>query len=398
VGETRRDRRFRLSLGLAVGASLAFLAFLAVRPVGDGSVKLTANLAQLLAPSLAAVSCALAAVSGSGGRARRAWALLAASAACWAVGQATWVWYEHLARRELPFPSLADVGYLGAIPLAVAAMLAFPGRAERAALQARSLLDGAVIATSLLYTSWSLVLGPVFRAGQGSVLEQAIVLAYPVGDVVLATIVFVVVGRIRVGGAPVLLLGAGLLSLAVADTSFAYLTQEGTYSTGALSDVGWFAGYLLVATAARRPAAVGITWAGRRSGRLQLLLPYCPLALAVATSVLQQLRGQPAGPFLYWTFVALVLLIVGRQLLTVLDNQALNRRLAAWSATWSIRRSTTGSPTCPTGPCSGSGWATRCAAAPRPARRWPCSSSTWTTSRRSTTSSATPPATTCWSR
>ena len=329
VGETRRDRRFRLSLGLAVGASLAFLVFLAVRPVGDGAVKLTANLAQLLAPSLAAVSCAWAAVSGSGGRTRRAWALLAASAACWAVGQATWVWYEHLARRDLPFPSLADVGYLGAIPLAVAAMLAFPGRAERAALQARSLLDGAVIATSLLYISWSLVLGPVFRAGEGSVLEQAIVLAYPVGDVVLATIVFVVVGRIRVGGAPVLLLGAGLLSLAMADTSFAYLTQEGAYSTGALSDVGWFAGYLLVATAARRPAAAGITWAGRRSGRLQLLLPYCPLALAVATSAFQQLRGQPAGPFLYWTFVALVLLIVGRQLLTVLDNQALNRRLAA---------------------------------------------------------------------
>jgi len=329
VGETRRDRRFRLSLGLAVGASLAFLAFLAVRSVGDGSVKLTANLAQLLAPSLAAVSCAWAAVSGSGGRTRRAWALLAASAACWAVGQATWVWYEHLARRDLPFPSLADVGYLGAIPLAVAAMLAFPGRAERAALQARSLLDGAVIATSLLYTSWSLVLGPVFRAGEGSVTEQAIVLAYPVGDVVLATIVFVVVARSRIGGAPVLLLGAGLLSLAVADTSFAYLTQEGAYSTGALSDVGWFAGYLLVATAARRPAAVGITWAGRRPGRLQLLLPYCPLALAVATSALQQLPGQPAGPFLYWTFVALVLLIVGRQLLTVLDNQALNRRLAA---------------------------------------------------------------------
>jgi hypothetical protein len=89
VGETRRDWRFRLSLGLAVGASLAFLAFLTVRPVGDESVRLTANLAQLLAPSLAAVSCALAAVSGSGGRARRAWALLAASAACWAVGQAT---------------------------------------------------------------------------------------------------------------------------------------------------------------------------------------------------------------------------------------------------------------------------------------------------------------------
>jgi diguanylate cyclase len=323
-----RGGRFRLALGLACGASLAFLVFLLARPVGDGSVKLTANLAQLLAPTLAAASCAWAAAARSG-RNRRAWALLAGSAGSWAVGQATWVWYEHLARRELPFPSLADVGYLLAIPLAAAAMLAFPGRAERAALQARSLLDGAVIASSLLYTSWALVLGPVFRAGQGSVLEQAIALAYPAGDVVLVTIVFVVVARIRVGGAPVLLLGAGLLSLAVADTGFAYLTQEGVYRTGSPTDVGWFAGYLLVAAAAWRPGAVGITWVGRRPGRFQVLLPYVPLALAVTTSTAQQLRGQSSGPFLYWTFVALVLLIVGRQLLTVLDNQALNRRLAA---------------------------------------------------------------------
>ena len=74
--------------------------------------------------------------------------------------------------------------------------------------------------------AWALVLGPVFRAGEGGILEQAIALAYPAGDVVPATIVSVVVARIRVGGAPVLLLGAGLLSLAVGDTSFAYLTQE----------------------------------------------------------------------------------------------------------------------------------------------------------------------------
>ena len=59
-----------------------------------------------------------------------------------------------------------------------------------------------MIATSLLYSSWALVLGPVFRAGRTSVLEQAIALAYPLGDVVLVTVVFVVVARIRVGGAP----------------------------------------------------------------------------------------------------------------------------------------------------------------------------------------------------
>jgi hypothetical protein len=119
----RRDHRFLLALGLTAGTSLAFLAFLPVRPVSDEAVRLTANLAQLLA----------------------------ASAAAWAVGQATWVWYEHLARRELPFPSLVDVGYR-------------------------------------------------------------------------------------------------------APSRFASLTQEGTYATGAPSDVGWFAGHLLSAAAARRPA------------------------------------------------------------------------------------------------------------------------------------------------
>jgi GGDEF domain-containing protein len=49
----------------------------------------------------------------------------------------------------------------------------------------------------------------------------------------------------------------------------------------------------------------------------------------VTTSAVLQLRGESGGPFLYWTSVALVLLIVGRQLPTVLDNQTLNRRLAA---------------------------------------------------------------------
>jgi hypothetical protein len=61
-----RDARFRVALALALGASLALLAFLLARPVGDGAVQLLANLTQLPAPVVAAVSCADAAASGSG--------------------------------------------------------------------------------------------------------------------------------------------------------------------------------------------------------------------------------------------------------------------------------------------------------------------------------------------
>jgi len=47
----------------------------------------------------------------------------------------------------------------------------------------RSVLDGLVIAASLLLVSWAVVLGAVFRAG-GTNLADVIGLAYPVGDVV----------------------------------------------------------------------------------------------------------------------------------------------------------------------------------------------------------------------
>jgi hypothetical protein len=130
----------------------------------------------------------------------------------------------------------------------------------------------------------------------------------------------------------------------------------------------------------------------RRRYRFQILLPYCPLALAVVTSVALQLRGEESGPFLYWTFVALVLLIVGRQRLTVLDNQALNRRLAATvgELEQAFRDGLTNLPNRALFRERVGHALRRRSQAGTPS---PCSSSTWTTSRRSTASSATPAAT-----
>jgi len=60
--------------------------------------------------------------------------------------------------------------------------------------RARSVLDGMVIATALLFVSWTLVLGPLWRSTDLTTLGGLVTLAYPFGDVV---IVFFIVLAIR---------------------------------------------------------------------------------------------------------------------------------------------------------------------------------------------------------
>src|ERR1700684_1126298 len=67
-------------------------------------------------------------------------------------------------RRCSPVPPWADVGYLSAIPLAVAALVVHPATRGSGTRKVRSLFDGLVVATSLLFLSWTLVLGPLARS------------------------------------------------------------------------------------------------------------------------------------------------------------------------------------------------------------------------------------------
>jgi diguanylate cyclase (GGDEF)-like protein/PAS domain S-box-containing protein len=290
---------------------------------------------------LAAVALA-AAVAGSlaarrhRGRHRRVWALLAGSALSWGLGQVAWTWYESVLGREVPFPSLADVGYLGAVPLAAAALLALPTAAQTMAGRVRAVLDGLMIASSLLLTSWVVVLGPAVHAGGDGLLGQAISLAYPVGDVVVVTIVVYVLLRARqskgtVVRLPLGLVGVGLVAMAVADSGFLYLTLTGAYSSGSLFDIGWFLGYGLILLAARKPVASATEDDGEAAeGRpLGLLLPYFAVAIGLASSSVELLRSGSAEPFVSWLRSLIIVLMVMRQILTMLENLSLTRHLEA---------------------------------------------------------------------
>ena len=169
----------------------------------------------------------------------------------WTLAEVIWGYYALILDVEVPVPSWADVGYLSAIPLAVAALVVHPATRGSGTRKARSVFDGLVIATALMFLSWTLVLGPLWRSADLSTWTGVVTLAYPFGDVV---IVFFIVLAIRgmTGGDRLslwCLLGA-LLVMALSDSTFTYLTDVTTYTSPGLIDTGWIAAYLGIALAA----------------------------------------------------------------------------------------------------------------------------------------------------
>jgi hypothetical protein len=114
------ERRF-----VAECAGMAILAvlWLACLVLGVGGARTTqaiSNFGLIAAAGAAGITC-IRTARFSGPQQERMWRLLGASALSWGSGQAAWTWYETVLHRDVPFPSLADVGYLAAVPLAAAA-------------------------------------------------------------------------------------------------------------------------------------------------------------------------------------------------------------------------------------------------------------------------------------
>src|SRR6202165_1503489 len=267
--------------------SLFFAAWLLFSWGGVKTTQKFDDIGEFLIAFLAAAACALTAVRHQG-RTRIAWALMAASAFAWGAGEVAWSYFELVKGQQVPFPSFADLGYLMAVPFAIAAVLCFPAAPSRAVSLARTILDGLLIAGSFLIISWSTVLGAVYRAGTGSALTDLIGLAYPAGDVVIGTMVVILAARApKAARLPLYLLAGGLVANLLGDRGFVYLAAPHRDGTGNVIYAGWVVGYLLIGIAALRAASMPALSAEADGaavdgppGRLGLLLPYLPVAAA----------------------------------------------------------------------------------------------------------------------
>lgn len=315
------QRRSSIAVVVAVAVYLAVVGFgIGGEPfVGDLD-----NVAELVAAFLAAAACFGAARRSDDGS-RRSWFLLGAGTLSWGLGQLIWTYYESVV-REAPFPSLADLGFLASIPLIAAALLTFPSNV-RTSGRVRALLDGLTIACACIGVSWVLVMGHV-AADAGSGMDLVLAIAYPAGDVVILVMTLTVLSRSLAAYRPtVATLAVGLTLLALADSAFVYLSTTDSDATSPFN-VGWFAGFLVLALAARwgRTTAVDVATTEVQPSWV-MMLPYVPMAVFVLLAIPTHLRDGHLGAVFTWVGVPLVLLLIVRQVIVHRDNTALTQRL-----------------------------------------------------------------------
>jgi hypothetical protein len=255
--------------------------------------------------------------------------LLGASSFAWAVGEALWTYYDLVRGIQVPFPSFADVGFLAAVPLAVAGLLLFPSSPRRAADRVQGILDGSIIAGSMLFASWATILSPLYHAHRGGVFKQTLSLAYPASDVVMVSLVIILFARAgQRGRGSLVLVMAGIVAFAVADSAFSYLTEVNSYGNGSFLDTGWVAGYLLIALGALRAVYVPSSEvAETRETTLSLIAPYVPVLAVLAVTAVELLLGHRVGSTGWIMVFALALLVLVRHLLSLWDRSAIERRL-----------------------------------------------------------------------
>jgi diguanylate cyclase (GGDEF)-like protein len=184
---------------------------------------------------------------------RLAWGVVGAGLLAWAAGDL----YDTIVNAKLdepPYPSLADAGWLMVYPTFYVALLRLAAQ-RRTRVPAGVWLDGVVTALAAAALTAALLFEPIMStATEGATAVVITNLAYPIGDLLVITLVVAVLGL--TGWRPGrmwLLFGAGMVVNGVADSVYLAETAKGAYEAGGLLDALWPLSALLIGWAAWQP-------------------------------------------------------------------------------------------------------------------------------------------------
>ncbi|MGA8744467.1 MAG: GGDEF domain-containing protein [Solirubrobacterales bacterium] len=262
-------------------------------------------------------------------RERGAWLAIGAAILFWGASEVYWTAFI-LNDPTPPYPSPADLGYLAFYPLA-ALGVALLVRARTHELDWRLWMDGVIAALGTAALGAAFVFDFVANRTTGSPLQVATTLAYPLGDVLMFSLVVGVVAltRWRPGRTWSLLL-AGLAALVIADVAFT-LQENGALPGGVWTDPIYLIAAAFLGAEAWQPRADTIAATARFDGWRELMVPALSGTVMIGLFALQYFTAASALSTVLWgaTMVAVIL----RLAISVRENKALLEQVRTDSLT-----------------------------------------------------------------
>jgi two-component system, cell cycle response regulator len=256
-----------------------------------------------------------------GGPERAAWLAIGASILAWGAGEIWWTLYIE-GNANAPYPSPADIGYLGFYPLAILGLYLLV-RARADELDPRLWMDGLIAALGTGALGAALIFEFVADRAEGSSLEVATTLAYPFGDVVLISLIVGIIAltRWRPGRTWTLLLG-GLSVMAVADVAFTLQSYEASVPGGDWVEPIYLLSAVLLGAEAWQPEADRILPDARFDGWREMVVPGI-VAVAMIGLVVLQYSNSHESALTTFLWSATMLAVIGRLALSLRENTRL---------------------------------------------------------------------------
>jgi Signal transduction histidine kinase len=268
---------------LLVMAPIVGLYLFGPAPFNDGPV--------FNAIGLSAAAAIIAGVRLHRPSSKAAWYLIALGMALFVAGDVLTYNYQRFFGRAVPFPSIADVFYLGTFPAVVAGLLLLVRRQNRGG-DRTSLIDSSIIATGLGLLSWVFLMAPYAHAHL-SLGVKLTSLTYPLMVLIALSVgvrlAFSSGNKSRSSYLTVL----AMCVLFATDATYGWLQLHGGYQNGGLLDGGWIAFYLLFGAAALHPSmAVAAGEVVRtRLTRVRLVVLAVATFVAPVTGLLANTQG-----------------------------------------------------------------------------------------------------------
>ncbi|MCV7348342.1 putative bifunctional diguanylate cyclase/phosphodiesterase [Mycolicibacterium rhodesiae] len=284
--------------------------------------------------AMVATAAAVRTATTTAGHVRAAWLALAVGLGAFALGMSMRAWMA-LSGRNTGFLPGADMVRVVLPAGACAALLLLPTTVLGAMSRLRFLLDGVVVASSLVLMVWAGALDDIHRGRIAGSMPITATMAYPMVDAVTVTVALLVYlaaqpdQRLTVG-----LVALASLVLGVTNDAIVYLFAAQKSSPVPAIMVGWLAALLLYIAAAvsGRARTYGHAVKAKQPARAAVFLPFVPVAAAAVVMMFTEvsnevLRGplMVAGGLLIVAFLARQLIVVGenRRLFAAIARQAL---------------------------------------------------------------------------